>query len=115
MTWWSDLRDGAGHLAPHIRAEWTFTFARTGWTLRLYDRERVLLYLIPQDAGFLVGIVLGRRAVDAASAANPGAPLRALLDQAVRNPEGLGLRFPVRSMETCRLAGRLARIKLETT
>ena len=115
MDWWSELRDDVRHLAAHIRAEWTFTFAKTGWTLRLYDRDRVLLYLIPQHVGFLVGIVLGPRAVDAARAANRTGPLPTLLNQAVHNPEGLGLRFPVRSAETCRLAKQLARIKLETT
>lgn len=114
MGWWSGLSDHVVGLADHIRPEWTFAFAKSGWTLRLYERERVLLYLIPQDRGFLVGIVLGQHAVRKALAAHPTGLLPALLSRAVRAPEGVGLRFPVLSADACRLAADLAGIKLGT-
>ncbi len=44
-----------------------FTAASTGWGLRVRYKERVILYMTPQQNQFLVSIVLGEKAVAAAA------------------------------------------------
>lgn len=74
---------------------WHFASAKFGWSLRLRGKDRILLYLIPQQGSFLVGIVLGDRAVAAATASDlPRATLDAIA-AAPRYAEGTGLRLPV--------------------
>jgi hypothetical protein len=46
-----------------VSEEWNFAGAKHGWSMRLRDKERVVLYMTPQDGCFLVGVVLGEKAV----------------------------------------------------
>lgn len=43
---------------------WGFSGAKYGWSLRLKQKKRTILYLIPQSDTSLVGIVLGDRSED---------------------------------------------------
>ena len=110
-----DLQSTLGRSSPHwaslvahIAAEyaplektWNFAGAKYGWSCRLRQKKRTILYLIPQDKTFLVGVVLGDRAMtllrrDAVSQAN-----LALIDAAPRYGEGTGFRIPVISVSDC--------------
>ena len=89
-------------LAAHVERsygptveQWNFAGAKYGWSLRLKQKERVLLYLIPQAGRFLVGIVLGAKAVAAAQDAELPAAVLEALAAAPRYAEGTGLRLPV--------------------
>ncbi|QQR73034.1 MAG: DUF3788 family protein [Holophagales bacterium] len=73
---------------------WSFAGPSFGWSLRLKQKKRVVLYLTPQAGRFLVGMALGEKAVAAAGRELP-APVLALLDAAPRYAEGRGLRLPV--------------------
>ncbi len=91
-----------GHLVGHVNRtyapaveQWNFAGARFGWSLRLRKPDRVILYLIPQAGRFLVGIVLGAKAVAAAQGAGLPAPVLAALAAAPRFAEGTGLRLPI--------------------
>jgi hypothetical protein len=75
--------------------QWNFAGAKFGWSLRLRKAERVILYLIPQAGQFLVGIVLGGKAVDAAQSAGLPAAVLAAIAAAPRYAEGTGLRLPI--------------------
>ncbi len=55
----------------------------------------MILYLIPQAGQFLVGIVLGGKAVDAAQNAGLPAAVLAAIAAAPRYAEGTGLRLPI--------------------
>jgi hypothetical protein len=90
------------HLVSHVHStysqaaeQWNFAGANYGWSLRLWSAERVILYLIPQTGQFLVGIVLGGKAVAAAQTADLPAAVVAAIAKAPRYAEGTGLRLPV--------------------
>ncbi|MFZ2492870.1 MAG: DUF3788 family protein [Thermoanaerobaculia bacterium] len=93
-------------------AEWAFAGAKYGWSMRVKRKARVILYLIPQDGHFLVGVVLGERAVSAAHQSGLPEAIVAELDAARPYAEGRGIRFPVRSREDAEVALMLARVKL---
>ncbi|HEX7678287.1 MAG TPA: DUF3788 domain-containing protein, partial [Thermoanaerobaculia bacterium] len=92
---WDDLVAHIKETYPPVGETWNFAGPKYGWSLRLTKPERVILYLIPQEGRFLVGIVLGTKAVSAAhDAALPASVLKAI-DEAPRYAEGTGLRLPV--------------------
>lgn len=92
---WSELVTHVEATWPAVVEEWHFTGARYGWSMRLRLRGRNVLYLIPQAARFLVGIVLSAKAVAAAEHARLPARVVDALAKAPRYPEGTGLRLPV--------------------
>jgi hypothetical protein len=116
---WEALVDGVSAAHPPVHEEWSFPGAKFGWSLRLKRKERVVLYLIPGEKGFLAGVVLGEKAVGALLRPAPGgaplpAPIRALLEAAPRYAEGRGLRVPVARKGDADTVLRLVAAKMGT-
>jgi len=84
-----------------VSLEWSFAGAKYGWTSKLRRKKRTILYLIPQEGSFLVGIVLGDRALGLLRRDEISADVIALIDEAPRYGEGTGFRVPVSSPEDC--------------
>jgi hypothetical protein len=97
---------------PPVEGQWSFSSARNGWSLRLRRKDRVILYLIPQEGAFLVGVVLGERAAEAAHECGLPAAVVALVDAAPRYAEGRGIRFAVTGQEGCVAAEALVALKM---
>lgn len=97
---------------PPIAERWTHAGKSFGWSLRLVQRDRVVLYLTPRAGSFLVGVVLGERAVEAVRAAGLPDAVLALIEAAPRYAEGRGVRVAVSGEDGVVLAERLAAIKL---
>jgi uncharacterized protein DUF3788 len=89
---------------------WKFS---TGWSLRVLHKDRVIVYLIPQQNQFLVSFALGEKAVAAARAAKLSAAVLRVIDDAPRYAEGRGVRIPVRGDRHLTTLARLAQIKRE--
>lgn len=92
---WAKLAQHVDRTYGPAVEQWNFAGAKFGWSLRLRTADRVILYLIPQAGQFLVGIVLGAKAVDAARSAGLPDPVRAAIAAAPRYAEGTGLRLPI--------------------
>ena len=89
---------------------WKFT---TGWSLRVVRKDRVILYMTPQQNQFLVSFALGEKAAGAAHAARLSAGVLKAIDDAPRYAEGRGVRITVRSGAQLATLARLAQIKHE--
>lgn len=74
---------------------WNFSGSKFGWSLRLKKKDRIVLYLIPERRRFLVGLVLGEKAVAAAAALKLPKPVVEAIAAAPRYAEGTGLRLTV--------------------
>ena len=94
---WSALIGHVRRTCPESREQWKFSRAKFGWSLRLTKADRVILYLIPQAGRFLVGIVLGAKAVAAAQTAGLPAHVLKSIAEAPRYAEGTGFRLAVES------------------
>ena len=92
---WSDLVTHINETYEPVTPEWNFGGAKFGWSLRLRKPDRVILYLTPQIDSFLVGIVLGAKAVTAAQNARLPARVQKTIAEARRYAEGTGARFHV--------------------
>jgi hypothetical protein len=117
---WEALVSAVSAAHPPIEEQWNCAGPKFGWSMRLRRKERVVLYLIPQEKGFLAGVVLGEKAVKEATAGSvPGrrplpAPVLALLEAAPRYAEGRGLRLPVASRQDVESVLRLVAAKMTT-
>jgi hypothetical protein len=113
-TQWRALIDAISEAHPPVIESWSFGGIKYGWSLRLNRKARVILYLIPQDGGFLAGIVLGERAFQEARSLQLPDHVRRLLEGAPLYGEGHGFRIPVADSEDVRAVTQLVKMKMVT-
>jgi hypothetical protein len=87
-----DVRVSCGPLVD----EWSFSKA-FGWTLRLKQPTRVLVYLTPSRSHFLASFALGEKACTALRDADVPSAMLAIIAAAPKYAEGRGVRIPVRT------------------
>lgn len=96
-----------------MEEEWTSYSKKAGWSMRLRQRKRNILYLSPMTgSSFLVTLILGPKAMDAAREAKWTKAIVKILDEAPKYPEGFGLRIPMKSSKDVPAVVRLAGIKI---
>jgi len=106
-------------LVTHLRAEyapldvtWGFAGAKWGWSLRLKQKKRTILYMTPCNRHFLVGFALGEKAAQAAHARPLPSSILAIIDEAPKYAEGRGVRIEVRTKKDLEAVKDLAAIKM---
>ena len=92
---WQRLREWLGSSAGVNGWEWRFSGKKYGWALRAKSGERNIAYLIPQRGSFLVGLVLGDRAMEVARTLELSPAAADVISAAKRYVEGTGFRLPV--------------------
>jgi hypothetical protein len=109
------------NLKTHIAAEyaplddtWNFAGAKWGWSLRLKQKKRTVLYMTPRKGHFLVGFVLGERAVKATHDSDLPDAILAVIDEAKKYAEGRGVRIEIRNKRDLEITKKLAAIKMVT-
>lgn len=109
---WDELTSHiAAKLAP-LDETWMFSGTAWGWSLRLKQKKRTVLYMTPCKRHFLVGFVLGEKAVKAAHESSlPDAVLTAI-DGAKKYVEGRAVRLEIRKKSDLQVAKKLAAIKM---
>jgi hypothetical protein len=110
---WRKLIELVGARIEPLTEVWGFTSASTGWGLRLRHKERVILYMTPQEGQFLASFALGEKAVAAAHAARLPATILAAIEEAPKYAEGRGVRVSVTNSRQIRALASLAQIKLK--
>lgn len=109
---WKDAVGLTRERSPTLTEAWHFAGPRVGWTLRLVEGARILVYLTPGQGRFRVGMVLGRKAVAAARLAGLSQAAARILDAAPAYAEGHGVRFEVASGADMRPFQELLAIKV---
>jgi hypothetical protein len=62
---WQHFSDFTKTHAPAAIEEWMYSSEKFGWSFRLKDKKRVLIYLLPRDQFFKVAFVFGEQATTA--------------------------------------------------
>ena len=109
---WNLLIARIGRQHPPIVELWNFGGSKYGWSLRLKRRDRIVLYMIPQRGRFLVGLVLGDKALRALSEQDLPPDIRAAVAGAPRFGEGTGVRLPVATAKALRAIEKMAAAKM---
>lgn len=109
---WHDLRRLIAQRFAPLVEEWVFSGKSYGWSLRLKQKKRAVLYMTPLAGYFRVGFAFGEKAVKAAHQSDLPASVLRLIDEAPRYPEGRAVRMEVKGAKDVLLAAKLAVIKM---
>ena len=122
----SDLIDKLGETYPiwklivdytHIKYpmafdEWNYSGDKYGWSYRIKDKKRAIIYLLPRDRFFKVAFVFGQKATDRIMQSQISQPIKTELDSARVYAEGRGIRLEIRDKEILSDIRELIDIKL---
>lgn len=94
---WESLAEFTKEAYPKYIDSWHFSGDKYGWSFRISDKKRVLLYLLPRDGFFKVAFVFGQKATDEI--------LKSEIDENIKNEikaakvyaEGRGVRIEIRN------------------
>lgn len=81
---------------PAASEEWNFPGAKFGWSFRMKDKKRAIVYLLPRDQHFEVAFVFGQKATDLILVSGVSDRIKTDLQNARVYAEGRGLRIEVR-------------------
>ncbi len=93
--------------------EWTSYSPKAGWSLRLKRGKRTIVWLSACEGCFRVMFILGEKALVAARGSGLSATGQRALDEAVKYPEGTGVRLLVKAAKDIPTIRKLAVAKLE--
>ena len=111
---WAELRtDLASDFAP-LSEKWSFSGKTHGWILRLQQKKRTVLYMVPCPGYFVASFALGEKAYQTAHASRLPARVLEILQHAPKYPEGRGVRLEVRVGKDLSNVEALAAIKMAT-
>jgi hypothetical protein len=92
---WKDLT-GYVHLKyPSAVDEWKYSGDKYGWSFRIKDKKRVILYLLPRDKFFITAFVFGQKATDAVMNSQISDKIKSELESARVYAEGRGIRLDI--------------------
>ncbi len=60
-AFWKEIRDAVLELYPPALEEWNFPGQKYGWSYRIKDKKRAIVYLLPRQGYFLVAFVFGEK------------------------------------------------------
>lgn len=109
---WAKLTSAAAEEAGELTEEWKFAGRNYGWSMRLKRKDRIIVYMTPCAGHVLVGIVLGGKAIDAGRAEGLSKSVAAVVDGAMKAPEGYGIRLPVKAARDVAVVRALVRMKV---
>ena len=97
----------------HISGEWHSYSRKAGWSLRLKQKDRTILYLSPGRTEFRASFALGDAAVREAQKSELSASVKKTIKSAKRYAEGTAVRIEVHTPGDIETVKMLVRIKLE--
>ena len=109
---WTTLIDHLASEYPPLLEEWSFAGKKWGWSLRLKQKKRTILYMTPSVGFFYVGFVLGERATNTAMESPLPADVLSVIEAAPKYAEGRGFRLEVPSHTDVSSIQLLAAIKM---
>jgi len=109
---WLALRNSVLEKYPAALQEWHFPGQKFGWSFRIKDKKRAIIYFLPRDGFFKVALVFGAKAVAQVLAAEISPVIKSELEQAKAYAEGRGIRIDVRDGAGLADINKLVEIKL---
>jgi len=109
---WDDLRKHVAQEYEPVTEEWKHYGQESGWTLRLVQKKRTILYLIPCKGHFIVAFVFGDKAVEAAHKSGLPQSIISIINDARKYAEGTGFRIQVNKGQELDSIKKLVAIKL---
>ena len=80
---------------PNGLSEWNYPGKKYGWSFRIKDKKRAIIYFLPRDKYFKVAFVFGQKATDIIMESDISPEIKAELMQAKKYAEGRGIRIDI--------------------
>ena len=109
--WAELLADLSSEFAP-LNEKWSFSGKSHGWILRLRQKRRTVLYMVPCPGYFVASFALGEKACQAARGSGLPARVLEIIQHGPKYPEGRGVRLEVRTKKDLANVEELASIKM---
>jgi hypothetical protein len=109
---WQEIIDFVYRKCPKVMTEWNYPGKNYGWSFRLKDKKRVIIYLLPRDGFFKVAFVFGQKACDTIMTAGISDQIKSDLSVARVYAEGRGIRIDVTGNSVIADIKKLIEIKL---
>jgi hypothetical protein len=97
---------------PGAVETWNFPGEKYGWSFRISDKKRVLVYLLPRDGFFKVAFVFGQKATDEILKSGIAESIKTEIKNAKVYAEGRGIRIDVKSKPALGDVKELIKIKI---
>ena len=92
---WMEIRARVFQKYPEGREEWNFPGKNYGWSFRIKDKKRAIIYLLPRKEEFMAAFVFGGKAFEAIKNSDISPKIVSDLESAKVYAEGRGIRIPV--------------------
>ncbi len=109
---WDDLVGHISRTYAPVEEEWKIAVKKWGWSMRLKQKKRNILYLRPCRRYFQCTVVLGDRAVAAALEIDLPEDVSREITEATRYVEGTPIRFEIRKKDDIKAIRKLVAIKM---
>lgn len=113
-TIWKEIEAFLNEAYPDVQSKWHFSSAKLGWSFRMSDPKRVLVYLLPRDQFFKVAMVFGQKATDILLESDVSETIKTELNAAKVYAEGRGIRIDCKDRWILEDIKKLILIKLNT-
>ncbi len=94
FEFWPAIRDYALEKFPKATEEWKY-MNKHGWSFRIKDSKRVIIYMLPRDKFFKVALIFGQKAYDEIMKSPVSDLIKKELQEAKVNVEGRGIRISI--------------------
>lgn len=110
---WNEIRSFVIEKYPNAKEEWNYPGVKYGWSYKIKDSKRAIIYLLPRNNYFKVAFVFGMKATEEI--------LNNSIDEAIKNElklakvyaEGRGIRIDIKNKAVLKDIYELIEIKLK--
>jgi len=92
---WQELQEYAKKSYPDTVEDWNFSSPKYGWSFRVKDKKRVIIYLLPRDRFFKVAMVFGQKATNEILKSHVADIIKQDIQNARVYAEGRGIRIDI--------------------
>ena len=112
FAFWQILNDFTHKSYPEALGKWNFSGIKHGWSFRIYDKKRVIIYLLPRDGFFKAALVFGQKATAEILESDISDHIKHELNAAKVYAEGRGIRIEVKDETVLEDIKKLVIIKI---
>ena len=109
---WQDIINLVYLKYPNAVSEWNFPGQKYGWSFKIKDKKRAIIYLLPGDKRFMVAFNFGQKAFEKIMDSNISEEIKHSLESAKVYAEGRGIRIEVKNQKPLKDISQLVDIKL---
>ena len=109
---WQDIINLVYLKYPNAASDWNFPGQKYGWSFKIKDKKRAIIYLLPRDKQFMVAFNFGQEAFKKIMASKISEEIKHSLESAKVYAEGRGIRIEVKNQKPLKDISQLIDIKL---